>query len=106
MKYEPNDVMVEAAARALYEHDADDSGWPVAWEDIDEMDEPHIKQKVYLRQARAALHAAFAAAIESGEAREARGYEWGMDDQWTAKTQYGYGTYFPCLILRTQEGEK
>lgn len=68
MRLHRHDELVESMARTMYEHDADDAGWPVSWEGLDEMDEPHIKQKVYLRQATAALDALLYAAVKLGVA--------------------------------------
>ena len=97
MTYEPTDALVEAAARAIHEYD---------WEDASEN---HWRKHpadhlMYYERARAALKAAFAAAIEVGEAWGAYGWRTAAGE-WVAETeeqQHG----FPCLILRIQEGRK
>ncbi len=88
MTYEPSDVMVEAAARKLFGDDLED---------------------YFVSRTRLALRAAFAAAIESGEAREAKGQIYFLEgeEHWSVETGAGVMPGdFPCLILRTQEGEK
>lgn len=101
MKLNPEGV--EKAARAMYEHDADDSGWPVSWEGLDEMDEPHIKQKVYLRQATAALTAYFDHLRESGRMKGAMGLFIVPDKvDWVAASGPTTGD-FPAFIIKQEE---
>jgi len=62
MTYKPSEVMVEAAARAIWAIEWPAYSWPERQAHIPERDR-------MLKAARAALEAAFAAAVEKGEAR-------------------------------------
>lgn len=89
MSFEPSDVMVEAAVEQFSK----------AWG-------RHISVEASIRSI---LRAAFAAAVEAGEAREANAYtnEHSSERHWTASTDYTF-CHFPALILRSkpqQEGE-
>lgn len=81
-KFEPSDAMVEAAAEVL-------RPWIAGW------DVP-----------REALRAAFAAAIEAGEAKEAYGFVYDFEDKplWMADQEpdddNSPNCDFPALILR------
>lgn len=78
-KFEPSEAMVEAAAEVL-------RPWIAGW------DVP-----------RQALRAAFAAAIEAGEAREAFAFSYRGGTAWAAKTSRlatQLPQDFPALILR------
>jgi hypothetical protein len=99
MTYKPSATMVEAAARAIYGCEYDIERYPFEKED-------DLMQHMLRSQARAALRAAFAAAIESGEAREAHYYTYGGGREWIADTVKQGLTALPALILRAQDGEK
>jgi hypothetical protein len=85
MTYEPSDAMVEAAFRHLFGTHGDN----------------HFRVAT-----RRALRAAFAAAIESGEAKEAASFTMTDNDVLAASYVNVDGKrWLPCIILRTQTKE-